>query len=237
MTKKANNKKKSNKSKPLRPEEYEKLILECVKNYPSGLTITDISEELDISRITVNKYILVLEAKEKVFSKKIGAYTLFFSSERTFIPWRIIASFYHGLLTGFSEEVSEKKEEVFKRIGLNMNRFLTFPVGSRFPKEILKPEKGSYRKLLEYYAKSYNTMDYMLDRNTKIEVKIEENGTRASYTFKNIDLLEENKDFAMHFYIVCGMIEKTLEILIKKKIKCNVERIYDNNVEISIQIL
>jgi hypothetical protein len=237
MTKKASDVKKTKKSKTLQPEEYEELILDYVKEYPSGLTITDISKGLGISRITINKYILVLEAKEKVFSKSIGAYTLFFAVKRTFLPWRTIASYYQGLLSGFSEELQDNKEEAFKRIGFNMNRFLTFPVGSGFPKEIRKPENGSYRKLFEFYAESYNTMDYMIDTDTEIEVEINDEENQAKLIFKDIDLLDENRDFAYHFYIICGMIEKNLEILIKKKVKCKVERVYQNNVEISIKII
>ena len=227
---------KGKKTKILSPEEYEELILNYLKQFPSGLTITDITKGIGISRITVNKYILVLEAKEKVFSKRIGAYTLFLAVERTFLPWRTIASYYQGLLTGFSKELSGDKEKAFKRIGLNMNQFITFPIGSGFPKDVLKLEKGSYRKLLEYYAESYNMMDYMIDKSTEIEVKINEEGNEARYTLKNISLLDENKDFAMHFYITTGIIEKTLELLIKKKIICKVEKIYDNNVEFLIQI-
>ena len=51
MAKKGN---KTEKSK-LQPEEYEKLILDQVKQFPSGLTIADLSKNLGVSRITVSK--------------------------------------------------------------------------------------------------------------------------------------------------------------------------------------
>ncbi len=227
---------KSKKSKPLTPEEYEEMILEYVKQFPSGLTITDISKGIGISRITVNKYILVLEAREKLFSKSIGAYKLYLVQERAFLPKSTIASFYQGLLSGFISELADKKEKVFKKIGFNMDKFITFPVGSGIPKDILKPEKGSYKKLLNYYAEFYNTMDYIIDKNTEIEVNINAKGNKAIYILKNIKPLEENEDFAMHFYIITGMIEKTLPLLIQRKVICNIEKIYDNNLEFSIEI-
>jgi len=236
MAKKPNNTKETNKSKTMQPAEYEQLILDHVNHFPSGLTIADISKNLGISRITISKYISVLEAKEKVLSKSIGAYTLYLPLERTFIPWTLVNSYYQGLLKGLSEEFPEDKEEAFKRIGLNMNKFITFPLGSDFPEEVLKPEKGSYRKLLEYYAKSHETMDLIFGGSIEIEVDINDEGNEAKYSFKNIKLLKENKDFILHFYIMCGMIERTLEDSIDKKVNCKIEKIYDNNVELSIQI-
>ena len=97
MAKKGN---KTEKSK-LQPEEYEKLILDQVKQFPSGLTIADISKNLGISRITVSKYSLVLEAKGKVLSKSIGAYTLFLPIKKTFVPLRSASTYMQGLLTIF----------------------------------------------------------------------------------------------------------------------------------------
>lgn len=228
----------ANRTKPHSPEEYEEMILDYVKQYPSGITITDISKGINVSRITVNKYVLVLEAKEKLFSKTIGAYKLYFASERQFIPKRAIIAFYQGLLSGIATEFSEnEKEKIFKNIGLNMDKFITFPVGSRFPKEIRQPKNGSYRELFEYYAGIYDSMDYVIEEFAEIEVTINEKGNKAIYTFKDVEILEKDEKFVVHFYIVSGMIQKTLSKLLNKKVICNVEKIYGNNVDLSIEIL
>lgn len=224
-------------AKPRSPEKYEEMILNYVKQYPSGITITDISKGINVSRITVNKYVLVLEAKEKLFSKTIGAYKLYFSSERHFIPRRAIVAFYQGLLSGIAAEISENKESIFKNIGLNMDNFITFPVGSRFPKEIKQSKKGSYKGLFQYYAEIYDSMDYIIEDFAGIEVTINENGNKAIYTFKNVELLEADKNFIVHFYIVSGMIQKTLSKLLNKEVFCKVEKVYSNNVDLSIEIL
>ena len=235
MAKKSKNIKKTNKSK-IMPAEYEQLILDHVNHFPSGLTIADISKNLGISRITVSKYISVLEAKEKVYSKSLGAYTLYLPLERTFIHWTQINPYYQGLLKGLMEEFPGDKKEVFKRIGLKMNKFISFPLGSDFPKEVLKPVKGSYRNLLEYYAENYKTMDLIFGGNIELEADINEEGNKAIYAFKDIKMLKENESFILHFYIMCGWIEKTFEGLINKKITCRIERVYDYDVELSIQI-
>jgi len=224
-------------TKPRSPEKYEKMILDYVKQYPSGITITDISKGINVSRITVNKYVLVLEAKEKLFSKTIGAYKLYFSSERSFIPKRSMIAFYQGLLSGIASEISENEETIFRNIGLNMDKFITFPIGSRFPKEIRQPKDGSYRGLFEYYAEIYDSMDYVIEEFAEIEVSINDKGNKAIYTFKDVELLENDKNFVVHFYIVSGMIQKTLSKLINKRIICKVEKVYGNNVDLSIEIL
>lgn len=227
----------TNRTKPRSPEKYEEMILDYVKQYPSGITITDISKGINVSRITVNKYVLVLEAKEKLFSKTIGAYKLYFASERRFIPKKAIIAFYQGLLSGIAKEISKNEETIFKNIGLNMDKFITFPVGSRFPKEIRQPKKGSYRDLFEYYAEIYDSMDYVIEEFAKIEVSINEKGNKAIYTFKDVELLENDNYFVVHFYIVSGMIQKTLSKLLNKSVICKVEKVYDNNIDLSIEIL
>jgi len=228
-------------SKPHSPEKYEEMILDYVKQYPSGITITDISKGIKVSRITVNKYVLVLDAKEKLFSKTIGAYRLYFASERRFIPKKSIIAFYQGLLSGFVEglsgnEMRRNEEKVFKNTGLNMDKFITFPVGSHFPKEVRKPENGSYRGLFEYYAEIYNSMDFVIGEYAEIEVTINEKGNKAIFTFKDVELLENDRNFAVHFFIVSGMIEKTLSKLLNKSVICKVEKVYENNVDLSIEI-
>ncbi len=232
MAKKGNNTEKSK----LQPAEYEKLILEQVKQNPSGLTIADISKKLEISRITVSKYILVLEAKKKVLSKSIGAYTLFLPVKKTIIPLRSASTYMQGLLSGLAIEIPENQEEVFKRIGLNMHKYFNIPLGSEFPRELIKPEKGSYRNLLEYYGENYETWDLIFGGSIDIEVDVDKEGTKASYLFKDISLLDESEDFILYFYLISGMIERTLGDLINKKVFCRVENISNNNVELSIQI-
>ena len=72
--------------------EYEFEILECIRNYPGGLTITDIANLKNYSRNTVSKYVSILELKNLVFSRKIGAYKLYFSTATGFIPSSTVLS-------------------------------------------------------------------------------------------------------------------------------------------------
>ena len=51
-------------------------ILEVLKYHPEGLTIQDLSDKLDAHRQTVTKYVLVLEALNLVYRRRIGPVTL-----------------------------------------------------------------------------------------------------------------------------------------------------------------
>ncbi len=57
-------------------EETKQRILETLKKHPEGLTIQDLSDVLELHRQTVTKYVLVLEALDLVYRRRIGPVTL-----------------------------------------------------------------------------------------------------------------------------------------------------------------
>ena len=109
-------------------KEYEVRIIELLQQSPSGLTITDIHNGINASRITVSKYISVLEAKGKVFSKKIGAYKLYFITERKYIPKTPMLAYYAGLLSCIKKEFSDLNK--FKEFGYLNDDFIKYPYSS-----------------------------------------------------------------------------------------------------------
>lgn len=58
--------------------EYEQRILECLDRYNLGLTIIEISKEIEGNRNTVSKYLSRLESKNLVFKKEVGKANLYF---------------------------------------------------------------------------------------------------------------------------------------------------------------
>lgn len=57
-------------------EETKQRILETLKKHPEGLTIQDLSDVLELHRQTVTKYVLVLEALNLIYRRRIGPVTL-----------------------------------------------------------------------------------------------------------------------------------------------------------------
>lgn len=62
-------------------ERIKKRIVETLKTHPEGLTIQDLSNALGAHRQTITKYVLVLEAKDVIYRRRIGSATLHYHAE------------------------------------------------------------------------------------------------------------------------------------------------------------
>ena len=217
-------------------KDYKKKILSYLKENPAGSTVTDIALGIKTSRITVSKYISVLEATKEVFSEKIGAYKLYFTSERSFIPKRLIISYYAGLLSFLKEEFNNVNK--FKEIGRYLAKFIPFPYGSEFPDDVMPTKKGTVRRFLKYLGKALPYIDFIHGK-IDIQVNITEEGNIAKYLITNVELFDNSEDFDIHFYMVSGIIEELVSKTIQKKCICNVVNIdvLNKSVEILIEIV
>ncbi len=222
--------------------EYELEILECIRENPSGVTITDISKEKKFSRNTVSKYVTVLEVKEKVFRKKIGAYNIYFSTEKTYFPKEIILSYYKSILSGLKENFPDS-EEIFKQIGKKSLEFIDFSFGQTILKGLRglrgNPILKLYFKVFSEFYPSYDILQPSIEIS---EPRFNKTGTKAYYRFTNSEFVENSDDFIYHFYIVTGIIEALWERELEKQVACNVENVYvsdkvgESFVELSIEV-
>lgn len=57
-------------------ETIKQRILQTLEKHKEGLTVSELARLLDSHRQTVTKYILVLEAIDKIHRRRIGAVTL-----------------------------------------------------------------------------------------------------------------------------------------------------------------
>ena len=206
--------------------EYEFEILECIRNHPGGMTITDIADLKSYSRNTVSKYVSILELKNLVFTRKIGAYKLYFSAASSFLPNKTVLSYYKSLLTGL-KEFFPNKAQAFKEIGKMGANKIDFAFGPKVYRQ-LKSFKGHPISTihLEVFKDFYPTYD-IFQPNIEISVlssNVEEK--KATYRFKNSIFLENSEDFIYHIYIACGITEGVLERELKRPVECNVEEIY-----------
>ncbi len=63
-------------------EESEKRIMKALQGEQLGMTIEETSKKLNLHRITVSKYLAVLEARGYVSYKKVGKAKLFYTVKR-----------------------------------------------------------------------------------------------------------------------------------------------------------
>ena len=83
----------------------------------------DIKNILGYSRPTIYKYLKILEDENEIFSRKIGAYTLYFSSKAGLFSIKTITSYYKALLKALKANLNDDKmvmkknrEEIQQRI-------------------------------------------------------------------------------------------------------------------------
>lgn len=74
------------------------------------------------SRNTVSKYVSSLEAKRKVINKRIGAYNLYFSTERRYLPRERIINFNKEILAGL-KRYFPNQEKIAKKIGQEAGKY------------------------------------------------------------------------------------------------------------------
>ncbi len=200
--------------------DFSKEILNYLLINPSGVTITDIAKGINTSRITVSKYVSVLEAKKKITTKQIGAYTLYFSVQRDLIPKNVMLSFYTGLLKGIKEEITDK--ETYKKFGKTIADFMKYPYGSPLSADILPNKGGTKEKYYRYIGENLSLLGFIYERKPKIKTEVMDDKT--FYTISDIELFDKSEDFDVHYYITSGVIEKIASRFFPKAF-CDVEEI------------
>lgn len=218
---------------------YEAKILKTLTKVPSGLTITELSNESGIHRNTVSKYLRGLEKAGIVKKKEIGAAHLYFSKTRKYLKKDLVISFLQALLFGLKENFPDKKS-LFKGVGIKILDFFDFPIGISYVKEFERVRSNSDSKTyLKLFQKFYNSYDFFQDDLDISILELQEN--KIVYRVKNSEFLKE--DFIYFFYIACGITEGIYLHNLNKKVSCNVEEIHisldesESYIDISLEII
>ena len=212
-----------NEKKALINHEYE--ILECIRDTPSGATVSDIVTLTGFSRNTVSKYVSILELKEQVFSRNIGAYKLYFSTKKRYIPLDLAISYYKALISRFKKYIPET-ESLAKKIGKEAVADIKFTFGTNIYKQLkgLKDIPIS-RVHLESFKNFYPVYDpFSPDIDISI-INFDPKEKSATFRFKNSPFLGDSQDFDYHIYIICGITEGILERELKTKVECDIKEI------------
>ena len=212
--------------------DYEQEILTCIRENPGGLTATDMKNLLGYSRPTVYKYLKNLEDENEIFSRKIGAYTLYFNSKTGLYPLKTITSYYKELLKGLKENYPDDVE-VMKKIGRAIAREMKFKHSDNVYKALKELVSDPYPKvLLESFVVYYPFYD-LFQPELDIElIEIDEQGKNALFRFRNSIFCEDSEDYIFHIYITSGVAEVLLARFSKREVVSNVEKIHiSDNIE------
>jgi hypothetical protein len=220
--------------------DYKKKILQCLSENPLGLTPFHVSQKLEFSRNTVKKYIEELEAEELVYKKKLGPYTLYFKTEQTLLNKDVIISFIKPLIAHL-KKAFPKREALFQELGRNIADSIIIPFSTNARNELEKLENSSDIAILESINKFLPYFNFIYDRIIISKTDINKKEQRAILRFVNSDMLEKSEDYIYYFYILAGIVEKTLSSYTHKQIKCEVvnyetfERREKNYIEIAFE--
>ncbi len=205
-------------------KDIESKVLNFINENPSGVTIKDISYELKLTRDSVKKHLITLEKQDKIFSTKLGAYTLFKSSEAKFVPKKFMVSFYKALLKDLKIKFPNK-ERIFKEIGRNMFGDIKFPISKLIIKKLEDFKTSPLKQLHFEVFKDVFPSYYIFEPIQISDPKIDSSGKKGIFRLKNSEFLN-NSDSLYHFYLISGMIETKMSNDLGVPIKCNIEKIH-----------
>jgi Mn-dependent DtxR family transcriptional regulator len=203
--------------------DYEVEILDCIRDHPGGVTITDIANLKEYSRNTVSKYVSILELKKLVISRKIGAYKLYFSSTTSYLPRVTVMSYYKALLVGLKQNFPDQYE-VFKEIGRGEVDNIKFAFGPNVFQELKKlkdiPFSKDHLDAFKNFFPSYDIFQPDIEIST---LSLDPKEMKAIFRFKNSAFVETNDNFVYHIYLICGITEGILKKTYNIPIECEVE--------------
>ena len=222
--------------------DYESEIVDYIRGKPDGVTITDIAKDKEYSRNTVSKYVSLLVFKKKIFSRKVGAYNLYFCEEEISFPKIFTIEYYKGILSGLKQKFPDS-EDLFKEIGHICYKHIDSSIGPMISKE-LKGIKVNrlikiYYEVFGNFYPSYDVPHPLIDVSLK---KMDNNKTKTILKFTHSEFLRDTDDFMYHAYIVAGLIEELWKKEVGIIIQCNVESVHmsdkieDSYYELSIEV-
>ncbi|MFX1389726.1 MAG: hypothetical protein ACFE9Z_06685 [Promethearchaeota archaeon] len=167
-----------------------------------------------------------MELKEQIFSKKIGAYRLFFTTKRNYIPLELANSYYKALISRFKKHIPDTGE-LAKKIGKEAVNDIKFTFGPSILKQMRTLKDNPISRVhLESFKSFYPVYDpFSPDIEISI-IDIEPKGKSATFRFKNSPFLHDTKDFDYHIYIICGITEGILERELNTNVSCEVKEIH-----------
>ena len=196
--------------------------MDHIRENPSGITITDISKEMGYSRNTVSKYVAILQLKDKIYSKSIGRYNLYFSVKTSFIPKNTIISVFKAFIKTLKEAIPNQ-ESIYKELGKKFLQHFEYKFGKSLMKEFAALKKVSDPKPhLEFFNKLYPSFNFLQDTMEITEMRFEKNNRKAIYRFKNSEFLETHDDYIFYFYLVAGIAEAYLSEELSRNVVCEI---------------
>jgi predicted hydrocarbon binding protein len=145
-------------------KKIQKNVLNLLEQFPHGLTTSEIAENLGVNRITMGKYLEMIQLMGAIKSKKVGPANLWFIPKEVIIIKNYVRESLHPIVdkmikgekTPLPTLWDEFQLMLFKvsKIGLEVNgsaNYIFFEIGEGIAREVLEKyvKKGDLRSVLK----------------------------------------------------------------------------------------
>ncbi len=201
--------------------DYKAEILRVLAENLMGETVTGISKTLGISRNTVSKYLGILEAQQLISKQDVGAYSLYFTKERSSLSQNLVITFFRGFLAGL-KKVFPQNPNIFKGIGSQVEQFISFPlIGGEIDQIKTWLHNLSHKEFFEAFAFLLPRL-FIIAENVRVKsVVIDPKFENALYVLTDTPLLED-EIYSYGFYVLTGFIETYFRVKYNVKLTCDV---------------
>jgi len=221
--------------------DFNQEIIECLIDNNFGLTVLGIAEKIGASRNTVYKYLAKLEEKNAIFKREVGTYKLYYSTEGRLISRNIVLSFYKGILAALNDEIQLNPIR-YKVIGKKIANYIDIPFDAEDLQKLLNADKSFKLDDINMLnsLKPYFTL--LHDKLTLKNIRRVKGKKKFIFHFVDSDLLEEDKTYMYHFYILTGIVEAKISKFLNVRVNCDVEDYKtskedkENYIEISLEL-
>ncbi len=179
-------------------------IREILKNNPRGMNVTEVSKELGMNRLTVAKYLEMLEVSGQVDVKRFGPAKVYFISHRLPI----------SAMLSLSSDFIIILDKNLKIINVN-DRFLEFTKMSR--EDILYKGITNFSFPLEFNPSIIpNIKDALAGRESIVETYYQNKGIERYYEVKFIPMVLDDGEKGVTIFIVNITGRKRAEEALRK---------------------
>src|SRR5271157_376225 len=106
-------------------------ILQALQDTPFGMTPTELSKQLHITRTTVTKYVAKLFLEEKLVKHKVGHYTVYAAAKRG--GSSLFQTLYYGLIMGLNPLIPKIPPQKYQSAWENLAGQISLPFEEEIP--------------------------------------------------------------------------------------------------------
>ena len=190
-------------------------ILNYLLDHPRGSTIVKIGRDLKASPNTIRKYVKILLNKNKIYSRKLHQYKLYYVSGAELDTEQAFRNFYMGLLVWLKkyndQAIIEITGELVKKMGQEISERFRIEIDSDKVEKAINevanmgiPDINTIQEILEGFRQYINLYEEEMFIGGITNLPPQK---KVIIRYANVKLLVDSTDYVYHLYFLLGYIE------------------------------